>query len=114
MLKLLVHWLLSALTLLIISHFLAGFQVRGLQAALIAALVIGLLNATLGLVLKIVTSPITIITLGLFLLVINALMILLASRLVQGFHVTGWIPALWGAVALALVGIAVHAGSKRI
>jgi putative membrane protein len=114
MLKLLVHWLLSALTLLVISHFLAGFQVRGLQAALIAALVIGLLNATLGLVLKIVTFPITIITLGLFLLVINALMILLASRLVQGFHVTGWIPALWGAVALALVGIAVHAGSKRV
>ena len=114
MLKLLVHWLLSALTLLVISHFLAGFQVRGLQAALIAALVIGLLNATLGLVLKIVTFPITIITLGLFLLVINAAMILLASRLVTGFHVIGWIPALWGAVALALVGIAVHAGSKRI
>jgi putative membrane protein len=114
MLKLLIHWLLSAITLLVISHFLAGFQVRGLQAALIAALVIGLLNATLGLVLKIVTFPITIITLGLFLLVINALMILLASHLVHGFHVTGWIPALWGAVALALVGIAVHAGSKRV
>jgi putative membrane protein len=114
MLKLLIHWLLSAITLLVISHFLAGFQVHGLQAALIAALVIGLLNATLGLVLKIVTFPITIITLGLFLLVINALMILLASHLVRGFHVTGWIPALWGAVALALVGIAVHAGSKRV
>ena len=55
-----------------------------------------------------------IITLGLFLLVINAMMILLASHLVTGFHVSGWIPALWGAVALALVGIAVHAGSKRI
>lgn len=114
MLKLLIHWLLSALTLLVIAHFLHGFIVLGLKPALIAALVIGLLNATLGLVLKIVTFPITIITLGLFLLVINAAMILLASRIVTGFHVTGWIPALWGAVALALVGIAVHAGSKKI
>jgi putative membrane protein len=114
MIKLLLHWLLSALVLLVISHYLHGFQVRGLQPALIAALVIGLLNATLGFALKIVTFPITIITLGLFLLVINAAMILLASHLVTGFHVNGWIPALWGAVALALVGIAVHAGQKRV
>ena len=114
MLKLFIHWILSALTLLVIAHFLHGFTVLGLEPALIAALVIGLLNATLGLVLKIITFPITILTLGLFLLVINAAMILLASRIVTGFHVTGWIPALWGAVALALVGIAVHAGSKKI
>jgi putative membrane protein len=114
MIKLLLHWLLSALVLLVISHYLHGFEVRGLQPALIAALVIGLLNATLGFALKIVTFPITIITLGLFLLVINAAMILLASHLVTGFHVNGWIPALWGAVALALVGIAVHAGQKRV
>ncbi|MGD0893939.1 MAG: phage holin family protein [Terracidiphilus sp.] len=114
MIKLLIHWILSALTLMVISHFLSGFHVMGLKPALIAALVIGLLNATLGLVLKVITFPITIITLGLFLLVINAAMILLASHIVAGFHVVGWIPALWGAVALALVGIAVHAGSKRI
>jgi putative membrane protein len=114
MLKLLIHWLLSAITLLVISHFLPGFHVMGLEPALIAALVIGLLNATLGLVLKIITFPITIITLGLFLLVINAAMILLASHLDKGFHVAGWIPALCGAVALALVGIAVHAGSKKV
>ena len=114
MIKMLIHWLLSALTLMVIAHFLHGFVVLGLKPALIAALVIGLLNATLGFVLKIITFPITILTLGLFLLVINAAMILLASRLVTGFHVAGWIPALWGAVALALVGIAVHAGSKKI
>jgi putative membrane protein len=114
MIKLLIHWVLSAITLMVISHYLSGFHVVGLEPALIAALVIGLLNATLGLVLKIITFPITIITLGLFLLVINAAMILLASHIVHGFRVTGWIPALWGAVALALVGIAVHAGSKRV
>jgi putative membrane protein len=113
MIKLLIHWLLSALLLLIISHFVPGFQVRGLLPALVAALVIGLLNGTLGLLLKIVTFPISILTLGLFLLVINALMILLASRLVTGFHVSGWIPALWGAVALALLGMGIHAFTRR-
>ena len=113
MIKLLIHWLLSALVLLIISQFVPGFQVQGLQPALVAALVIGLLNGTLGLLLKIVTFPISILTLGLFLLVINALMILLASRLVTGFHVSGWIPALWGAVALALLGMGIHAFTRR-
>jgi len=114
MLKLVIHWLLSAVVLLIVSHFVPGFHVLGLEPALVAALVIGLLNATLGLLLKIVTFPITIITLGLFLLVINAAMILLASHLVTGFRVTGWIPALVGAVALALLGIAIHAGTKKV
>jgi putative membrane protein len=114
MIALLVQWVLYAVALLIVSRIVPGFIVAGLWPALIAALVIGLLNATLGFFLKIITFPITIITLGLFLLVINAMMILLASHIVTGFHVTGWIPALIGAAALALVGIAVHAGSKRV
>ena len=114
MIKLLIHWVLSAIVLMIVAHFVPGFHVANIQAALIAALVIGLLNATLGFFLKIITFPITILTLGLFLLVINAMMILLASHIVTGFHVTGWIPALIGAAGLALVGIAVHAGSKKV
>ena len=113
MIKLLIHWLLSALVLLMISQFVPGFHVQGLQPALIAALVIGLLNGTLGLLLKIVTFPITILTLGLFLLVINALMILLASHIVTGFQVIGWVPALVGAVALALLGMAIHAFTRK-
>jgi uncharacterized membrane protein YvlD (DUF360 family) len=72
MLKMLIHWLLSAVVLLIIAHFVPGFHVASMQTAFIAALVIGLLNATLGFFLKIITFPITILTLGLFLLVINA------------------------------------------
>ena len=87
MLGLLVQWLLSAIALLIVSRLVPGFHVDGLWPAMIASLVIGLLNATVGLILKIITFPLSILTLGVFLLVINGLMILLASSIVRGFHV---------------------------
>ena len=112
MVRLLIHWLLSAIALLIVSNFVTGFYVEGLGPALMAALVIGLLNATVGLFLKIVTFPISILTLGLFLLVINGLMILVASNMVRGFHVRGFVPAFWGAVVLALLGILIRAVTK--
>ena len=108
MLRLLIHWLLSALALIVAARFIPGFEVRSFTTALVASLIIGLLNATLGLVLKIITIPISILTFGLFLLVINALMILAASGLVRGFHVNGIVPALWGAVVLALLGILIR------
>jgi putative membrane protein len=105
MLKLLLHWVLSAIALLIVSRLVPGFVVTSIGPALIAAAVIGLLNATVGLLLKIVTFPLTILTLGLFLLVINALMIRVASGLVPGFRVYGMLPAFLGAVVLALLGM---------
>jgi putative membrane protein len=105
MLRLLLQWFLSAIALIVTAHFVPGFHVSDLRTALVAALVIGLLNATVGLVLKIITFPISILTFGLFLLVINALMILVAQNLVRGFYVTGWGPAFWGAVILALLGL---------
>jgi putative membrane protein len=105
MLKLLLHWILSAIALLIVSRLVPGFVVLGIGPALIAALVIGLLNATLGFLLKIITFPLTILSLGLFLLVINGLMILVASGLVPGFKVYGMVPAFWGAVVLAILGV---------
>jgi putative membrane protein len=80
-----------------------GISVSGPTAALIAALVIGLINATLGLVLKILTFPLTILTLGLFWFVINALMLELAAYFVSGFYVRNFIAALLGAVMLSLV-----------
>ena len=107
--RLLLHWLLSALALLIVSHFVPGFHVAGLIPALIAAVVIGLLNATVGLFLKIITIPLSILTLGIFLLVINGVMILVASALVPGFRVYGLGPAFWGAVMLALLGMLIRA-----
>ena len=110
--RLLLHWILSAIALILVSHLVPGFHVAGLIPALIAALVIGLLNATVGLFLKIVTFPLSILTLGLFLLVINGAMILVASIFVPGFHVIGWIPAFWGAVVLALLGMLIRAVTK--
>jgi putative membrane protein len=103
--RLLLHWLLSAVALLITSELVPGFHVSGFSAALIAAAVIGLLNATVGLILKILTFPISILTLGIFLLVINAIMILVASSIVPGFQVVGLWPAFLGAVILALLGM---------
>jgi putative membrane protein len=77
------HWILSAIALLIVSHFVPGFIVRGLIPALIAAVVIGLLNATVGLLLKIITFPLSILTLGIFLLVINGLILALLGMLIR-------------------------------
>jgi putative membrane protein len=105
---LLFKWFLYAVALLIVSWLVPGFRVAGLWPALIAALVIGLLNTTLGLFLKVVTFPLTIITFGLFLLVINSLMILAASHIVRGFTVRGFIPAFWGAVVMALLGMLIR------
>jgi putative membrane protein len=107
--RLLLHWILSAIALLIVSHLVPGFHVRGLIPALIAAVVIGLLNATVGLFFKVITFPLTILTLGLFLLVINGIMILVASMLVPGFRVYGFGPAFWGAAVLALLGMVIRA-----
>jgi putative membrane protein len=109
---LLFQWLLYAIALMVVSRIVPGFIVQGLWPALIAALVIGLLNATVGFFLKIITFPLSILTLGLFLLVINALMILLASSIVRGFHVRGFFPAFWGAVVLALLGMLIKALAK--
>jgi len=101
--RLLLHWILSAVAVWIVAHIVPGITVSGPTAALIAALVIGLINATLGLLLKILTFPLTILTLGLFWFVINALMLELAAGFVRGFQVRGFVPALIGAVMLSLV-----------
>lgn len=113
MLALLFQWILYAVALLVVSRIVPGFHVRGLWPAMIAALVIGLLNATLGFFLKIVTFPLSILTLGIFLLVINGLMILLASSVVRGFDVRGFFPAFWGAIVLALLHVLIRWVTKR-
>jgi putative membrane protein len=103
MVGLLVSWVVTALALLIVAYVFPGFKVDTLKAALIAAIVIGLVNATLGLVLKIVTFPLTVLTLGLFWFVINALMLMLAAKLVDGFSISGFWVALFGGIVLSIV-----------
>jgi len=101
--KHLLNWALSALAVWIVARLVPGFHVSGPLAALIAALVIGFVNATLGVFLKIVTFPLVLLTLGLFWLVINAAMIELASAIVPGFHVDTFGSAFIGAIVLAVV-----------
>jgi putative membrane protein len=104
--RMLIHWVLTALAIWIASRVVPGFSVSGPLAALIAAVVIGFVNATLGFFLKIVTFPLTVLTLGLFWLVINAIMIKLAAAIVPGFHVETFGAAFWGAIVLSLVNMA--------
>jgi putative membrane protein len=103
-LRILINWLLSALAVEVVAHLVPGFHVTGIASAIIAALVIGLVNATLGLVLKVITLPLTILTLGVFWFVINALMLELASAVLSpSFRVDTFASAFWGAIVLSLV-----------
>lgn len=106
MIHLLFIWLLSALALLICAYIVPGFELAGFGSALIASLVVGFLNATVGFLLKLLTFPLSILTLGFFFLVINAIILLLASAFVPGFHIRGFVPALLGAIVLMLVRLA--------
>jgi putative membrane protein len=103
MVRLLLKWLLQAFALLVTARLVPGFHVRSVAAALIAVLIIALLNVTLGLLLKLITLPLGILTLGLFFLVINAFILKLAGHVVPGFYVATWTAALIGAVVLALL-----------
>jgi len=103
MLRLLVRWILDAIALLIVAWLVPGFKVANLPSALIAVIVIGLLNVTLGFLLKLITLPLGILTLGLFFLVINALILKLASGVVPGFYVNTFGAAFIGAAVLALL-----------
>jgi putative membrane protein len=108
MARLLAHWVLSALCILLVARFVPGFLVGGIGSALLAAIVIGFVNGTIGLLLKIVTFPLTIATFGVFWLVINALMLKFATLFVPGFQVRGFMPAFWGALILSLLNIVVR------
>jgi putative membrane protein len=109
MLHLLLKWILGALALLAVTYLVPGFRVVSLPSALVAVLVIGFLNMTLGLILKVVTFPFAILTLGLLFLVINALMLMLASKISPGFQISSFGAAFVGAVVLAVVHVVIEA-----
>lgn len=98
-----IHWVLSGVALLIVAQILPGIEVDGLGAALIAAFVIGLVSATVGLILKVVLLPFIILSLGIVYFLINGLMLKLASAFVPGFRVVGCLPALLGSILLTIV-----------
>jgi putative membrane protein len=101
--RMLLHWVITALAVWITSRLVSGFYIDGAMSALIAAAVIGFVNATLGLIIKIITFPLTILTFGLFWLIVNGVMLELASAFVPGFHIRGFAAAFWGAIVLAIV-----------
>ena len=109
----LLHWLMSAVALYVVSRLIPGFQVANFGWALIAVIVIGLINATLGIFLKIVTFPLTIFTLGIFWFVINALMLLLASAITPGFRIVGFWAAFWGAIVLSLINMIIRSLTRK-
>ena len=86
---------------------------RGFGTALLAAVIIGFVNGTIGLLLKIITFPLIIVTFGIFWIIINALMLKFASLLVPGFYVQGFAPAIWGAIILSLLNLAVREILRR-
>ncbi len=106
--KLLLKWLLSAAALLFVAYVYGGVQVQSFGSALIAAFVIGLFNAVLRPVLVILTLPVTVVTVGLFLFVINALMFWAAAGVLDGFHVNGFMAALLGSLIYSALGLAIE------
>jgi len=103
----LAHLVISALLLLVVANAVRGVSVDGFLPALIAALVLGVVNALVRPVAVLITLPITVLTLGLFLLVVNALMLKLSAALVPGFRIEGFLPAVWGGLLLAVLNLIV-------
>lgn len=110
--ELIVYWVLSALVLLLVAYLVPGFTISGIGSALVAVIVIGLLNATLGLILKILTFPITLLTLGLFLLVINAFVLKVAAAVMPGFSIRGFMPAFLAAILLSVLNVLLRWGFR--
>jgi putative membrane protein len=99
----LIHWLVVTVAILVAAHIIPGISVNNLQSALIGAAILGILNAVVRPILVILTLPITLLTLGLFLFVINAIVFLFAGSLTSGFHVQSFWPALLGSLVVSVV-----------
>jgi putative membrane protein len=114
MVKLIVRWLLLAAALLLVAYLYPGVTVSSFGAAMIAALVLGLLNTIVRPLLVLLTLPVTLITLGLFLFVINALMFWAAAGVLEGFNVTGFAAALIGSLIYSLCGMVIDVAVERL
>ena len=112
--KIVVRWLLLAAALLLVAQIYPGVVVTSFTSALIAAFVLGLFNTLLRPILVLLTLPVTVLTLGLFLFVINALMFFFAASVLQGFSVTGFWAALIGSLLYSLGGLVIDAAMERV
>lgn len=114
MLKLIAKWLLSASALIFVAYVYSGVEVTGFTTALVAAFVIGLLNAVVRPVLVVLTLPVTVLTLGLFLFVINAVVFWAAAGVLDGFQVSGFVGALVGSLLYTAIGVVIESALERL
>jgi len=114
MIRTLIKWALFALALILIAKIVPGIAISGFVTALIAALVIGLVNILIKPIITILTLPINILTLGLFTLVINMALFALSAYFVPGFHIGGIIPALIGSILFSILSMIINASGKLI
>lgn len=114
MLKLIAKWLLSASALLFVAYVYSGVEVKTFGSAMLAALVIGLLNAVVRPVLVVLTLPVTVLTLGLFLFVINAIVFWAAAGILDGFGVRDFWAALLGSLIYTALGIVIESALERL
>ncbi len=112
--KIIIHWLVAAVAILITAYLLPGVEVSGIVAALILAIVLGAINAFLRPILILLTLPVTILTLGFFVLVINGLLVMLASSIVPGFAVANFWWALLFGIVLAIISSILESFEKEI
>ena len=112
--KIIVRWLLLAAALLLVAYLYPGVTVKSFGSAMIAAFVLGLFNTLLRPLLVVLTLPVTVITLGLFLFVINALMFYFAASVLDGFHVAGFGAALIGSLLYSLCGMVIDVAMERM
>ena len=103
--SLIVRWFINALALMLVAYLYSGVQVKDIVAALVAALVLGLVNALVRPILVLLTLPVTILTLGLFIFIINAFLFWFVAEIVEGFTVSGFTGALVGSLMFSVITI---------
>jgi putative membrane protein len=113
MIKLIVRWMLLAAALLLVAYLYPGVVVNSFGAAMVAALVLGLLNTIVRPLLVLLTLPVTLLTLGLFLFIINAVTFWMAASVLNGFYVTGFVAALIGSLLYSLCGMVIDVVMER-
>jgi putative membrane protein len=105
----LAHLIVTAALLLLVANALDGIEIRGALSAVLAAFILGLVNALVRPVALVLTLPLTVVTFGLFLLVLNGGMLKLSAALVPGFRIHGWMPAIWASLLLTLLNVLIEA-----